>query len=116
MYFGFGRSGAKLLGLVSFHGIFDAPPGLPELKINTPILLLHGWNDPLAKPEDVIQITEELTRKEAIWELNAYGHVGHAFTNPKASSPEDGMLYNAKADRNAWNRMLAFFDDALSSF
>ena len=82
-----------------------------ENKIESPILILHGWDDPLAKPRDVIELMQELTNKKAKWELNAYGHTGHAFTNPNAKFPEKGLFYNEEADKNAWNRMKTFFKE-----
>jgi dienelactone hydrolase len=103
------RSGEKLSGIVSFHGVYDAPKDIQKNKITTPILVLHGWDDPLATPLEVIELTKELTTNNADWELNAYGHTGHAFTNPMANSPEKGLFYSKEADRKSWNRMTAFF-------
>ncbi len=103
------RSGEKIKGIVSFHGVYDSPKSQKENKIETPILILHGWDDPLAKPNDVIELTRELTNKDADWELNAYGHTGHAFTNPNAKFPEKGLFYHEAADRKSWNRMKTFF-------
>lgn len=103
------RSGEKIKGVVSFHGVYDAPKFQKNNTIETPVLVLHGWDDPLAKPNNVIELTQELTKKEADWELNAYGHTGHSFTNPNANAPERGMFYQQEADRKSWNRMVAFF-------
>ncbi|GLR18232.1 dienelactone hydrolase family protein [Portibacter lacus] len=103
------RSGEKIEGIVSFHGVYDSPNSQNEIKIETPILILHGWDDPLAKPNEVIELAAELTNKKADWELNAYGHTGHAFTNPKANFPEKGLFYKEEADRKSWNRMIEFF-------
>lgn len=103
------RSGEKLNGIVSFHGVYDSPKRTEENKIETPILILHGWDDPLAKPNDVLELAQELTNKNAEWELNAYGHTGHAFTNPNARFPEKGLLYNKVSDKKSWNRMVEFF-------
>jgi len=103
------RSGEKLSGVASFHGVFDAPKINQKTNINTPIILFHGWDDPLAKPNDVVALTEELTRKLAVWELVAYGHTGHAFTNHAAQSPKQGMAYSEYADHESWERMKKFF-------
>lgn len=103
------RSGERIQGIVSFHGVYDSPKSQNEIEIETPILILHGWDDPLAKPNEVIELTAELTNKKADWELNAYGHTGHAFTNPKANFPEKGLFYQKEADRKSWNRMIEFF-------
>ncbi|WP_222983759.1 dienelactone hydrolase family protein [Flagellimonas meishanensis] len=105
------RSGINIKGVVSFHGIFD-PPGLDhEGEIKAKILVLHGWADPLALPKDINMLAEELTERNAIWEMDIFGHTGHAFTNPNANSPENGMNYNPLADGRGWQRMLNFFEE-----
>jgi len=105
------RSGVDLSGMVSFHGVYD-PPGINEgVEIKTPLLILHGWDDPLATPAQVSELGAELTRKKAIWELVAYGKTGHAFTNPNANDPEGGMFYNPLVDQRSWDRMKAFFEE-----
>jgi dienelactone hydrolase len=35
----------------------------------------------------------------------------HSFTNPQANMPENGLQYNADADRRSWQDMLQFFDE-----
>jgi len=104
------RSGIQLNGVVSFHGIFDKP-NENQTKIITPILVLHGWDDPLAKPNDVTELTKELTSKGANWEIIAYGHTGHSFTNPKANMPDRGLFYSEEANTKSWKRMSQFLLD-----
>jgi len=106
------RSGASLKGAVSFHGLYDAPNFNNDQKIVTPLLILHGWNDPLATPSDTVALANELTHKNADWEINAYGHTGHAFTNPNAKSPEKGLVYSQNVSDKAWARMISFFQKA----
>jgi dienelactone hydrolase len=102
------RSGADVRGAVSIHGIF-APPAIGEQGgIEASILILHGWDDPMAPPEDVVALAKELTDAKADWELDAYGHAMHAFTNRDANMPERGVLYNAKADARSWRATTAF--------
>jgi dienelactone hydrolase len=107
------RSGYDFAGAVSFHGVFDAPSFNPDQKITTPLLLLHGWDDPLATPDDVLALTKELTHKGANWELDAYGHTGHAFMKPEANRHEAGYFYHAEVADRAWNRMADFLKIAL---
>ena len=105
------RSGEKLNGIVSFHGLYDAPTFNQDTKITTPVLVLHGWDDPLAPPNETISLANELTSKNADWEINAYGKTGHAFTNPNARFPEKGLMYSESANDKAWKRMMAFFEN-----
>ncbi|MFN4150312.1 MAG: dienelactone hydrolase family protein [Candidatus Sericytochromatia bacterium] len=105
------RSGEELKGIVTFHGIYDKPNIEHNKKIKASILVLHGWNDPLAKPDSTVELASELTNLGAEWEINAYGNTGHAFTNPKAQFPERGMFYVPKVNGKAWNRMRSFFQE-----
>lgn len=96
------RSGADIAGVVSFHGLYDAPP-FPSKAITAKILVLHGWNDPLDPPEMVLALANELTAAGADWQLHSYGHAVHAFTNPA----REGM-YSPDADRRSWQAMRNF--------
>ena len=46
---------------------------------------MHGWDDPMVPPEAVVALGKELTEGGADWQIHAYGHVGHGFTNPNAT-------------------------------
>jgi len=105
------RSGEQLSGGVSFHGVYD-PPGLNHQgDIKTPVVICHGWDDPLATPAQTVALAEELTARNANWEINAYGHTGHAFTNPGANRPADGMMYNQQANDRSWEKLVSFLEE-----
>jgi dienelactone hydrolase len=107
------RSGADLRGVVSFHGLLK-PNGLPPAKsLPAKILILHGYDDPLAPPEDVLAISKEFTQAKADWQLHAYGGVMHSFTNPAANNPAGGMVYNEKAQRRSWHSLMQFLEEVL---
>jgi dienelactone hydrolase len=107
------RSGAELRGVVSFHGLLK-PNGLPPAaRIAARILMLHGYDDPLAPPEDVLAVAREFTQAGADWQLHAYGHTLHSFTNPAANLPQNGMQYSDRADRRSWHALLQFLDEVL---
>jgi dienelactone hydrolase len=105
------RTGADLAGVVSFHGLFGAPDVGKADRISAKILLLHGWDDPMVKPEAVLAIADELTQAGADWRLHAYSHTMHAFTNPEANDPDFGTVYNERAARLAWDAMEAFLKE-----
>jgi dienelactone hydrolase len=95
------RTGADIAGVASFHGLFD-PPGLPANKISAKVVAYHGWDDPMVPPEAVVALAKELTEAGADWQIHAYGHTGHGFTNPKASELGiDGVYYTAPAARRS---------------
>ncbi len=105
------RTGVPIQGVVSFHGIYDPPPLVGSEKIQAKVLLLHGWNDPLAPPQSVLNICDELTQRQADWQLQAFGHTGHAFTNPNAADHQGGMFYQDNADRRSWLAMCNFLEE-----
>ena len=102
------RIETRVAGVASFHGLLDPPRGPAPTAIPARVLVMHGWDDPLAPPEAVLRLAEELTGAGADWQLHAFGGVMHAFTNPAAASPERGLLYHATADQRAW-RLLEDF-------
>lgn len=108
------RSGIDIKGAVCFHGIFDPPDLDHEGDIKAKILVLHGWEDPLAFPKDIVSLGYELTERNAVWEMDIFGHTGHAFTNPNANAPDDGMMYNPLANDRSWQRMSHFFEEVFT--
>ncbi|HET8611509.1 MAG TPA: dienelactone hydrolase family protein [Sphingomonas sp.] len=100
------RTGADVKGVVTFHGLFDAPDHPTAGTIPASILALHGWEDPLATPQDVIAFADEMTAKKADWQLHAYGHTKHSFT---AKHRPD--KYREAADRRSWRAMQDFLSE-----
>lgn len=104
------ESPPNLKAAVSFHGgLKSSQPGSDQ-PISASILLLHGWDDPMAPPADVLDIAEELTTAGADWQLHVYGHAQHAFTFVDANFPERGILYDRKADERSWTAMRHHLD------
>ncbi|WP_053239006.1 dienelactone hydrolase family protein [Sandaracinus amylolyticus] len=104
------RAGADLRAVISFHGVLDAPEGLEVGPIRAKILALHGHDDPLATPEQLLAFETEMTKLGADWEVHTYGATTHAFTNPTANDPARTM-YSERADRRSWIAMRAFLEE-----
>ena len=105
------RSGADIVGVASFHGLFDAPD-LPAQPITAKVVAYHGWDDPMVPPEAVVGLAKELTDAGADWQIHGYGHTGHAFTNPKAANLGiAGVDYNAAAARRSWAALHDYLDE-----
>ena len=102
------RSGLEYAGGVSFHGVLNPPDFNTDVTVKTPLVILHGWDDPLATPDDVLALSKELTEKGANWELVSYGHTGHAFMKPEANNQEGGYFYHAEMAERAWQRTVDF--------
>jgi dienelactone hydrolase len=109
------RSGADIAAAVSFHGLFD-PPGLPPEKIVAKVVAFHGWDDPMVPPDKVVALAAELTEAGADWQIHAYGHVAHGFTNPRASDLQiDGVSYNALAAERSWTSFINLLEELFSA-
>jgi len=109
------RAGAKIKAVASFHGLFT-PPNLPTAKPMTArVAAFHGWEDPMAPPDQVVAFGREFTEAGADWQLHAYGGTKHAFMNEGANNPQLGLLYNAKTADRAWKTLQLFLAEAFSS-
>jgi len=103
------RHGADLKGTVSFHGLLFAPEKKSSHSILSKILVLHGYDDPMVKPEQVMAFADEMTTAKADWQIHMYGHTLHAFANPQANDPALGTVYDKTADKRSWIAMKNFF-------
>jgi dienelactone hydrolase len=103
------RTGVDIKGVVSFHGLFNPADNLKKPAIKAKVLALHGYDDPMNKPEQLIEFQNEMTQAGADWQVHSYGHTLHAFTNPVANNPDFGTVYNATADKRSWQTMQNFF-------
>jgi len=100
--------------VVAFHGLFTPPVALgPQPKIAASVLCLHGYDDPMCTPDQVVAFAKEMTFAEADWEIDMYGHTVHAFTNPQANDPKFGTVFKQKASDRAFAKMRLFLADAL---
>lgn len=102
------RTGADIAGVASFHGLFGKPGNTDKNQIQAKVLVMHGWDDPMATPDQVVGLTEELSAMGADWQMHAYGNTMHAFTNPAAADPDFGTVYSADADRRSWDALQLF--------
>lgn len=105
------RSGADIAGVVSFHGLLGAPDQAVREVIKAKLLVLHGHDDPMAPPEQVQALQNELTEAGADWQIYNYGHTLHAFTNPEANDPDFGTVYQPLSDARSWQSMSNFLDE-----
>ena len=105
------RTGEGLAGVISFHGLLEAPGNTAGNTIKARMLALHGWDDPLAPPDRVSAFADEMTAMGADWQLHAYGNTMHAFTNPAADDSKKGTVFNATADRRSWIALRNFLSE-----
>ena len=102
------RTGADVLGVASFHGLFGKPGNTDGNRIAAKVLAMHGWDDPMVPPDQVIGLAAELTEMGADWQIHAYGNTMHAFTNQDADDPDFGTVYSPCADHRSWQSLQLF--------
>ena len=106
------RAGGDIRGGVSFHGVYEAP-SFANAAMTAKLLICHGWDDPIAPPEATVALAKELTESGVDWQIHAYGHTGHAFTDHGVNMPERGLAYQPDADRRSWKAMADFLEEVL---
>ncbi|MCB1226484.1 MAG: dienelactone hydrolase family protein [Verrucomicrobiales bacterium] len=103
------RSGAPVLGVVSFHGGLDSPDPKAGKKIRGRVLALHGADDPYVGREGIDAFEAEMEAAGVDYQLVEYPGAVHSFTQKDAGNdPSQGRAYNAEADAQSWAAMKAF--------
>lgn len=110
------RSGAPLLGAVSFHGGLTTLAPAKKGEIKASILVCHGADDPHCPIAERLALEEEMRAAGADWQLIVYGNTEHNFTSqdPRiAGFP--GMRYVPLSDQRSWLAMRNFFEERLAA-
>jgi dienelactone hydrolase len=109
------RSGADMAGFVTFHGGLQTPTPDDAGNIRGKVLVLHGADDPLVPPGEVLAFEEEMRKARVDWHMVIYGSAVHSFSNPAAGDdPSRGAAYNEKADKRSWEAMKSFFQEVFA--
>lgn len=104
------RAGMDVLGVGSFHGLFRPAENIPAPEIKAKVLIEHGWNDPMATPDDVLAIAKEFAGSD--WQLHAHGLAVHAFTTQGATG--DATQYHADSDRRSFAYLKTFLAEVFA--
>jgi dienelactone hydrolase len=108
------RSGADILGVVTFHGGLGSPTPGDARNIRCKILALHGGDDPFVAPPEVEGFIKEMRDAKVDWQLVSYGGAVHSFSDWGAGNDNSkGAAYNEKADHRSWEAMKSFFQEVL---
>lgn len=116
--FGFGglcsldlaRNRTDLMGAISVYGHFD-PPRITTQNINAKILIIHGYNDPVAPITDLADFANQMDAAHADWQVQIFSHTQHAFMNPSANDPNSGILYNPYSANRTWVSIHSFLKE-----
>ncbi len=99
---------------IGFHALFGAPNLGAQPPIAAKVLALHGYDDPMATPEQMVGFAKEMTLAQADWQVVAYGGTGHAFTNPHAHDRASGMFYREVIADRAFAAMRGLLAESLA--
>ncbi|MEC8860354.1 MULTISPECIES: dienelactone hydrolase family protein [unclassified Pseudohongiella] len=105
------RSGADVKGVASVHGLLFAGEAPSSKAIQSKVLVLHGHDDPMVPPEQVLAFEQEMSDAGVDWQVHVYGGTKHAFTNPGANNPDFGTVYSQTANRRAEQALANFFHE-----
>jgi dienelactone hydrolase len=109
------RSGAELRGVISLHGMLNAPHPAEPGKIKAKILVLHGDADPLVPLSEISAFVNEMRAAEADWEINTYGNAKHSFTGEGImGKPGFEAGVHAQAEWRSWQATLQFLHEVLA--
>lgn len=100
------RSGAKIAGVVSFHGNLDTSG--ETSAIHTKVLILQGAEDPVVPPSQITAFENEMRKAGVDWQLNVYSGAAHNFTNPNSPA------YNRQTDKRSFEAMKDFFAEVFN--
>ena len=103
------RSGAKVKGVVSFHGGLDSPTPADGKNIKAKVLVLHGADDPFVAAKDIAAFNAEMKAHGVDQKFVSYPGAVHSFTHKAAGDDNSkGAAYNADADKASWAEMKQF--------
>lgn len=112
------RTGADVVGAVSFHGNLLAHDPSDADAIRAELLVLTGASDPVVPDEKVAAWQDEMRGAPHVdWQVVTYAGAMHAFAVPGTDAPDHGAQYQARADRRSWQALEVFlaevFDEEL---
>lgn len=106
----FARDGADVKAVVSFHGILSTNLPAESKAVRAHVVVYTGARDPHAPRQQVEALRQELSEAGASWQISEFGNALHAFTEPRADTPDAGRAYEPLADRVSWASTLALLD------
>lgn len=104
------RSGAPLLGTVSFHGGLSNPTPADAKNIRGQVEIYHGAVDPFVPADEVTAFKKEMDEAKVPYQLTMFANTVHSFTEKAAGDDiSKGAAYNEIADKRSWEGMKQFF-------
>lgn len=107
------RSGADVRLVVSYHGILDTDHRAEPDAIRAHVAVFNGALDPNVPPAHIDALRAELTAGGSDWQITEFGKTYHAFTDPRAATPQTGRQYDPLADEISWENTLTLLNRRL---
>jgi dienelactone hydrolase len=103
------RSGAPLAGTAVFHAGLSTPNPQDAKNIKSPVLVMHGGDDPYVPVAEVEAFKKEMKEAGVKLQFVVYPGAVHSFTIPDAGNDKSkGAAYNAEADKKSWQEFKKF--------
>lgn len=106
------RDGAELGAVVGFHNGLSPLAEPVHAKLNCPILVCIGADDPSIPPPVRAAFEAEMINSKSDWSMALYGKTIHSFTDVNADKmgrPEFAR-YSPDADASSWDAMISLFN------
>lgn len=104
------RSGADILGAISFHG--GLTPSSDDKNIKGSLLINHGAIDPFIAKADLEGFVKGMNDAKVDYQFISYSGAVHSFTEKAAGDDiSKGAAYNADADKRSWIAMKDFLTE-----
>lgn len=104
------RAGADVKGVISVHGLLGTGD-IANAMVLAKVLCLHGHDDPMGEPNQVLEFETEMTAAGVDWQMHIFGGAKHAFTNPAANDKSLGTVYNERANARAQRLITDFLGE-----
>ncbi|MBI1422472.1 MAG: prolyl oligopeptidase family serine peptidase [Gammaproteobacteria bacterium] len=109
------RQGVDLKGVASFHGSLGTKEPAKPGEVKAKIMVFNGEADPFTTAAQIEAFKKEMQDAGADYQFINYPGAKHSFTNPDATALgkkfDLPLAYNAKADKDSWAKMQAFFKE-----
>jgi dienelactone hydrolase len=109
------RGGEDLKAVVGFHPGMTTTRPEDARNIVGRVLMCVGTDDPYITLEDRLAFEDEMRAGGVDWQMILYGGVGHSFTHPLAQSQLPGLQYDARADADSWQAMVALLEHVFAA-
>lgn len=112
------------------QGLFSAtapnypilPRDIDMLRQSCPVVASFGGKDPIVSPDTAAKLEAVLSSGDVPHDVKQYPHAGHSFMNDHAlftplrlAAGIAGIAFSGPEAEDAWQRILAFFAEHLSS-